>query len=229
MNVIPLITTIVSTVFVVLLIRQFKDRRKIHQLVWTIAMSFYAITAFAEFLMNPELLGINESIFRLYYVLAAPLVGLLGAGVLFLLVQKKIANGYLLITIILSFLLVITGSSTPLDQSIFLSSFNSGLGLALRDATKAFPMSVRIYSIILNSVGGMILILGALYSYIKDRSRYYNIFLFLGALMPSLGGFFFGILENPDVFLEFELLGTIFLFIGFYLSDIYVRKTQHDD
>jgi hypothetical protein len=226
MNIIPLITTLIALVFTTLLFRQYLQRKKIHQILWTVAMLFYSITAFMEFLMSPEILGLDIVSFKIYYILAAPLVGLLGAGVVYLLIKRKIAHGFLGFVIIFSVLLAISGILTPLNQDIFTDSLSAGIAEGLKDASRAFPYSVRIYAILLNSIGGMVLLIGALYSYIRDRKRRYNLLLFLGALFPMLGGFMMGILNNPIIFFEFELLGTVFLFLGFVFSDRYLKKQK---
>ncbi|MFQ6075342.1 MAG: hypothetical protein ACE5Z5_04300 [Candidatus Bathyarchaeia archaeon] len=179
-----------------------------------------------EFLMNTDVMGASVSIFRVYYILAAPLVGLLGAGVVYLLVRRRVAKYFLAFVVVLSIGLAITGLTTPLDESIILESFSGELGEAFRTASHAYPMTVRIFSIILNSVGGTILIGGALYSYLRDRSRTYNLLIALGAVMPMIGGSALGFFGNPDVFFEFELGGTVFLFLGFLFSDRYIRARE---
>ena len=55
----PLLTTIVSFAFFVLLVRQYLQRHKIHQLLWTVAMLFYSASALMEFLMNSDVMGAN--------------------------------------------------------------------------------------------------------------------------------------------------------------------------
>jgi len=225
-NYYPLLTTIVAAIFTLLLARQFVKRRKIHQILWTVAMLFYALTAFMEFLMNDDLMGANATVFRIYYVLAAPLVGLLGAGVVYLLARKRIADYFLGFVVVLSFGLVITGLTTSIDESVIVESFSGELAEGFRAATHAYPMTVRIFSIILNSVGGTILIGGALYSFIRDRSRTYNLLIFIGGLLPMIGGSLMGLLGDPNLFFEFELGGTVFLFLGFIFSDIYLKKRE---
>lgn len=226
MNYFPLITSLVAFTFTLLLARQYVQRRKIHQFLWVIAMLFYGISAMIEFLMNSDVMGANVAIFRVYYILAAPLVGLLGAGVVYLLVKRSFANYFLVFVIILSMGLAITGLTTSLDESIIIESFSGELGEAFRAAVHAYPMTVRVFSIILNSVGGTVLIGGALYSYIRDRSRTYNLLIALGGLLPMIGGSAIGFFRNPDVFFEFELGGTIFLFLGFIFSDRYIRARE---
>lgn len=185
-------------------------------------MLFYAISALLEFLMNPDLMGANMSVFRVYYVLAAPMVGLLGAGVFYLLVKKRIANYFLIFVIGLSVGLVITGLTAPLDASVILNSFGGELAEGFRAASHAYPMYVRIFSIILNTVGGIILIGGAFYSFARDRSRTYNILIAIGGILPMVGGSALGFFGNPNVFFELELGGTIFLFLGFVFSMRYI-------
>ncbi len=189
-------------------------------------MLFYALSALMEFLMNDGLMGANANVFRVYYILAAPLVGLLGAGVVYLLVRRQFANYFLGFVVILSAGLVIAGLATPIDQSVINESFSGELAEGFRAATHAYPMSVRIFSIILNSVGGTVLIGGALYSFLRDRTRTYNLLIFVGGLLPMIGGSLMGLLGDPNLFFEFELGGTIFLFLGFVFSDVYIRKRE---
>ncbi len=224
-NYIPLITTIVASVFTILLLWQYLHRKKIHQLVWTTAMALYAISAFAEFLANPDYIGPSIPLIRIYYVSAGPLVGLLGAGVLYLLVKRKFANIYLGVVIALSLFLFVGGMLANLDSAKIEAGFQKGLPEGFREASTSFPFpTARLPFILLSSTGGTVLVGGALYSFIRDRSRVYNIPLLLGGLLPSLGGTLLGILNSADVFFEFELAGTVFLFTGFVMSMRYIGK-----
>jgi hypothetical protein len=223
-NFLPLMTTIVAFAFFVFLVRQYVQRRKTHQLLWTVAMLFYSASALMEFLMNSDVIGANVSLFRVYYILAAPLVGLLGAGVMYLLVRKTFARAFLGFVVIFSLALAVTGLLTPLNATTFAKSFTGPLANSFMSASDAYPMSVRVWAIVLNSVGGLALILGALYSFVRDRSRTYNVFLIIGGILPMAGGSLLGLLNYPDVFFEFELGGTIFLFLGFLLSSRFISK-----
>ena len=81
---------------------------------------------------------------------------------------------------------------------------------------------------ILNITGAIFLIGGSLFSYVRDRSRTYNIPLVLGGIFPSLGGASLGFFNNANIFFEFELAGTILLFLGFILSMRYLRRPTDD-
>jgi len=224
MNIFPLFTTVVALAFTVSLYRQYLRRRKTHQLLWTIAMLFYGVAALMEFLMNGDILGPSVVAFKVYYVLSAPLVGLLGSGVMYLLVDRRKAEIFTAVMGLLSVVLIVTGMIEPLNQSTLEEAFNGPLGEAFRQAVHAYPMSVRRYAIVINIVGGLTLILGALYSYLIDRRRRYNILIFIGGILPMIGGSMLGIFGNPNLFFEFELLGTAFLYAGFIYSDRFIKE-----
>ncbi|MCW4050097.1 MAG: hypothetical protein NWE89_10225 [Candidatus Bathyarchaeota archaeon] len=226
MNIFPLLTTIVAAAFTAALYQQYRRRGKIHQLLWTFAMAFYAIAAFMEFLMNGDIWGPSVIAFKVYYVLSAPLVGLLGAGVMYLLVDKKKADIFTAIMGVLSLALIVTGFIEPINQITLVEAFDGPLGEAFHQAIHAYPMSVRRYAIAINIVGGLVLILGAAYSFLKDRRRTYNLLIILGGLLPGMGGTLMGLLGDPNLFFEFELLGTVFLYAGFIYSDRFIQVRE---
>ncbi|MHA1290394.1 MAG: hypothetical protein ACTSPB_23685 [Candidatus Thorarchaeota archaeon] len=226
MNILPLFTTIVAGAFTYSLWKQYRERKKIHQLLWTLAMLFYAVAALMEFLMNADLLGPSVLAFKVYYVLSAPLVGMLGAGVVYLLARKRIADVFTGLMVVLSVALLVTGFMEPIDQQVLVEAFQGPLGEAFHDAVHAYPMSVRRYAIIINIIGGLVLIGGALWSYVKDRRRTYNLWIFLGGLMPMIGGSALGFFHEPNLFFVFELIGTILLYWGFILSDRFIKDRE---
>lgn len=226
MNILPLFTAIVAGAFTFSLWRQYTERRKIHQLLWTIAMLFYAVAALMEFLMNRDLFGPSVWTFKVYYVLSAPLVGMLGAGVVYLLARKRVADIFTAVMAILSIALLITGAIQPIDQAVLVEAFQGPLGEAFHDAIHAYPMSVRRYAIVINIVGGLVLIGGALWSYLKDRRRTYNLWIFLGGLMPMIGGSALAFFHEPNLFFVFELAGTVLLYWGFILSDRFIKDRE---
>jgi len=226
MNFLPLLTAIVAFAFTVALARQYIERRKFHQILWTFAMLFYGIAALMEFLMNPDVLGPSVIAFKVYYILSAPLVGLLGAGVMYLLASKRIADIFLAFIVLLSVALLVTGFMTPLDEAIIVEAFEGPLGEAFHAAVDAYPMTVRRYAIITNIVAGLALILGALYSFLKDRRRTYNLLIFVGGVMPMIGGSALAFFDEPSLFFLFELVGTVFLYLGFIYSDRFIKARE---
>ena len=122
--------------------------------------------------------------------------------------------------------LVATGLTAPLDASAFVNGFSGGLAQGIRAASSLYPMTVRVFAIVLNSVGGLALIVGALYSFLRDMSRTYNLFIAVGGVLPMAGGALLGFFESSDLFFGFELGGTVFLFLGFLLSARYIARRE---
>jgi hypothetical protein len=221
---IPLITTLISAVFTVLLLRQYMQRKKRHQLIWTVSLALYSLTAFMEYLANPDILGPSLLLIKFYYAGTGPMVGLLGAGVLYLLASRRWSGIYLALVLALSAIVVVFTVSAQIPSAEIQSAFNAGLPQGFRTIVKDLPMTARTPTMILNITGAIFLIGGSLFSYIRDRSRTYNIPLFLGGIFPSLGGASLGFFNNVDIFFEFELAGTILLFLGFILSVRYLGR-----
>lgn len=176
-----------------LLLHQFIQRRKIHQFLWTIALLFYGTSTLMELLMNPDVLGFNVILFSIFYITATSLVGLLGAGQLYLIVKHKVSHIFLAFVIIMSISLLLALIFTPFPTGL---SFTGELGEDIRVISNGYPISVRVYAIILASVGGTFFLVGSLYSFIRDKSRYYVLFFAIGALMPMFRNVPFGVLRK---------------------------------
>jgi hypothetical protein len=176
--------------------------------------------------MNGDVFGPSVLAFKIYYVLAAPLVGMLGSGVVYLLASKKVAKVFTAIMVVLSIALLVTGAIEPIDQNLLVEAFQGPLGEAFHDAVHAYPMTVRRYAIVINIVGGLVLIGGALWSYLRDRRRTYNLWIFLGGLMPMIGGSALAFFHEPNLFFVFELAGTALLYWGFILSDRFIKARE---
>jgi hypothetical protein len=91
-------------------------------------------------------------------------------------------------------------------------------------AVSAFAAVPRNLTMILNSLGAVLVVGGGLFSFVVDRRRYYALLIAAGALMNAIGGILLGVLGIPDVFFYFEFLGIIFLFLGFLLSSRFVTR-----
>jgi hypothetical protein len=223
-NYIPFVTSIFSLIFTGLLIRQYAQRRRRHQMIWAGAMALYSMTALMEFLANPDALGPSLLLIKVYYAGTGPMVGLLGAGVLYLLVARRWSNIYFASVVVLSALVLFFTFSAEISPPEIHSAFNSGLPQGFRLVVSRFSMMARLPTMFLNVTGAIFLIGGALFSYVRDRGRSYNIPLALGGILPSLGGSALGFYNNADIFFELELAGTILLFTGFVLSMRYLSK-----
>jgi len=211
----PLATSIISALFAVLVGMQYLQRRKRHQLIWTIALIMFFLTSLLGFLSQPEIMGGNVPLYKLYYVLAAPMVALLGAGTLYLLTHKPFGKYFLVYIIIVFIPFAALVSTSSIDPNKLTEGFEKIGGAAM-------PSNVRIFSPLFTIPGSIFLIGGALYSFWLDRTRNYNLLIAIGGVFPLLGGTIqrFG---DPTFLSIFHTIGTLLLFIGFVLSREYVR------
>lgn len=86
--VMPLLSSVLSFVFFVLLADQWRERRRPYQLVWAIGMLWYAVSAGTEFLGGA--FGWSEFLYRTWYLIGAVWVaGWLGLGTMFLLAKTR--------------------------------------------------------------------------------------------------------------------------------------------
>ncbi len=218
-----LISALVSIIFLSILIKQYINQRKKHQLIWVSALAMWFFTTLLLFLAEPEILGWNPLMYKAFYVFSAPLVALLGVGSLFLLTHKNWGKYFLIYSIIISAAMIILGLTSNIQEEL-LTSGPEIAGLAM-------PQYVRLISPFLTVPGGLLLIGGAIYSYWLDRTRHYNLLIFVGGLSPFLGGIrarladttFFSFVD-PQSFSILQLFGVILLFLGFVLSIEYQKS-----
>jgi hypothetical protein len=89
----PLASSILSFVFFILLIDQWRTRRRPYQLIWAIGMLWYAISAGTEFLGGA--FGWNSVLYRAWYLIGAVWVaGWLGLGTAFLLARTRFGYAF---------------------------------------------------------------------------------------------------------------------------------------
>src|SRR3989304_10435151 len=79
---IPLITTLVSLFFTASVFRQYSQRKKIYQFIWGTGLLIFSFTTLLEFIS--EIYGWTIPMYRVYYVLIASLVAILGLGTVYL-------------------------------------------------------------------------------------------------------------------------------------------------
>lgn len=220
---IPLATTVVATVFTFMIAKQYRSRHRLYQLIWVAAMTLYALGAFMEFTMSYA--GMSTFLFKVYYLSVGPQVGLLGSGVIYLL-SPRLGRYALGLVAVLAIALVAIGSTANIDlsgaQSASSTSVMSGISLGLN----AFPADAGALTMALNSLGAILFLGGALFSFAANRKRVYALVLFAGGLMNTIGGILLGVLNNSDAFLEFEFAGVVLLFLGFLMSYRFVKRGE---
>ncbi len=90
--VLPLLSSLLSFVFALFLVDQWRERRKPYQLIWALGMLWYGISAGTEFWGGAY--GWSETVYRLWYLFGAVYVAAwLGLGTIFLLGKTRFGYG----------------------------------------------------------------------------------------------------------------------------------------
>lgn len=159
----PALTAALGFVFSGLLLRQWLDRRKPHQLAWFVGFEMYAVAAVME--AWSEATGAwDPGMYRVYIVLAASLVGFLGLGSLYLVAGKRpwIGHIYLALTLVCLAAFLYGTMTVTLDATKLVAGITVG-GMPLGDA-RTFP---RAWSLFFNIPGSLLLIGASAYSVVK--------------------------------------------------------------
>jgi len=122
--VLPFLSSALSFIFAVFVADQWVRRRQSYQLVWTIGLLWYGISAGTEFLGG--LLGWSEPLYRTWYLIGAIYVaGWLGLGTVYLLAKTRFGYAF-------AFSLVLAGLFTFLSEAKY-RELGRGAGHLLRD------------------------------------------------------------------------------------------------
>jgi hypothetical protein len=105
----PLLSSLLSFVFALFLLDQWLERRRSYQLIWTIGMVWYGLSAGTEFLGGA--FGWSEGLYRAWYLIGAVYVAAwLGLGTMFLLGKTRFGYGA-------AFSVLLAGLFTVLSQA----------------------------------------------------------------------------------------------------------------
>jgi hypothetical protein len=186
----PLATAVLGFVYVGLLLAQYLKRRRMHQLMWAIGFLFYAVAAVME-AWSESTGRWDATVYRIYIVLAASLVGFLGNGTLYLIAKKHLWGDAYLAFNVLAVAVFLYGTFTAqLDVAKLIPGITVG-GQAL-GASLSFP---RVMSFFFNIPGSLLLLGGSAWSVVKfwgKRAYRYrawgNVLIFIGTLLIAGAG-----------------------------------------
>jgi len=199
--VVSLGATGVSLVFAVLVLNQWLSRRKPFQLAWSVGLGMYAVAAATQFFA--EAYAWTPEIYRVYYLVAAPLVAVLGAGSVFLLSRRA---GYL-------FVLYTAILFVGFAWLVFTAPVNTEALAQPVPAGEGFAPNVRIWSPLFTVPGSVALVGIAAYSFWKTRMRF-SAWIAIGALVVAAGGLL-SHLRIPWALYLGEFVGIAVMFWGF--------------
>jgi len=155
-------TAVLGFVFFGLVLWQYIQRRRMHQLAWAIGLFLYALAAAME--TYSESSGTwHPFIYRIYIVIAASLVGFLGLGTLYLVARRRRwGDAYFVFLVVCMVVFFIGTFTATLDTARLVPGITVG-GQALGPSL-SFP---RVMSLPINISGTLLLFGGALWSIIR--------------------------------------------------------------
>ncbi len=218
----PLLASVVSFLFTLMVLDQFLHKYKTYQIVWTIGLFLFSVASFAQFLGTANGWQSDTNYYRLWYICGAMgTSAYLGMGTIFLIARRKLAVGTLIgltIAFIVAAVLVFTAPVEVTALPLVSTEEVKGTG---------FPSYVRLLTPFFNIFGAGFLAFGAAQSawvFWSKRIKLYrvvsNCCIFGGAMAASAAGTIerFHLANGADAFSLATLLGVTLIFIGFLIS-----------
>lgn len=219
MNLIPLLSTIVTFVFTISVFRRYLAKGGTHLLVWSIGLLFYGLGTLTEVLLG---LTYHDLLLRIWYLCGAMLTAAwLGQGTVYLLFRRKnMANGMTLVLAVCSAAAILLVLLAPITSAA--AAFNPSLPVSTQYKEILVRSSgIIVLTIFLNIYGTLTLVGGAMYSgYLFWRKSVLlnrvigNILIAAGALAPALAGSLVKAGLVDGLYFS-ELIGAILMYIGF--------------
>jgi len=208
MWIVALVSCVIGIAFTWVVLKQYLERRRPYQLFWSIGLAMFALATFGEFIGNA--FGWSVPIYKLYYFAGVALPGFFGVGTVYLMTREKPALGhvYAAATILVALLFLIRVAGAELNVPAL-----EAAGFAPNHAEIMPASARRPYSVLLSAVGGVVLIAGALYSWLRHGLTY-NRLIALGGFIFVIGGMFASRLEIPELMPFTNLLGIILIYLG---------------
>jgi len=209
----PFLTAVTGFVFTYLLLKQYVERRKPHQLAWAGGMFLYAAAAVIE-AYSEYSQGWNPLVYRFYYVMAAVLVLYLGLGTVYLMFKKRIwGHIYLAYTLILTAFFLYASLTADLVTANLVPGITVG--------GTAMDTTVRLFSFACTIPGTLALLGGAILSVIKFAAKkeyayrmWANVLIAAGTISIATAGALARRGEAVGLY-PAEMLGAALLLWGF--------------
>ncbi len=202
---------LLAVIFALALMSRYRERRAPFYLWWTFSFAFYTLAYITE----ATSVKTHWTLFpyQLYIIASATLVGTMSVGTSYLAFPKALARGY-------------AGFITILFLSLTVSVFVvppviHGSWLALNGGKGGIVGLTQVIYIIMASLGGTIVVVGAAWSWWKTR-RHYNLLIAAGAIVAGIGGTLASQGVGLSILPAMNILGLVLIFLGY----VYSRSSQ---
>jgi hypothetical protein len=223
-----LVATLISAAFAGTLWLQYRVKPRPYLLVWSVALAFYAIAALTEVIGAAN--GWNPLLYRTYYYFGAIiLVGLLALGSIYLLFPRfsRIALWVLIVLAAIG-LAGVVGAQL---QAVKLDTHQVPDADTIRAQGGLFNVAAILMAALINSVGSVILIGGALWSAYSAwrkggaQSRLVaNILIAAGAFIVAGASTLTRLFHVYDLFYVGQAIGVLVMFGGFLAAQRAPRR-----
>ncbi|MGQ0536488.1 MAG: hypothetical protein ACT4PT_10495 [Methanobacteriota archaeon] len=200
--VLPFAAGIVGAGFAAVVLR---GARRPETFAWGAGLACFSVASFVEAAVASQ--GWTVPLYRLYFPLTAVLVGLLGTGTLYLSRDRRWGHAMLAVVLVGGLVAGVGQFFVPLEDAVLAEEgVDAGLG-----AVHGPP---RWAAAVVNVVGGLALIFGAVLSWWRRRVPGL-LFIAVGALLPFAGGSLSS-LGISDERIVLQALGIFVMFLGFF-------------
>jgi NADH:ubiquinone oxidoreductase subunit K len=215
----PAATAVLGFIFFGLVFRQYLARRRMHQLAWSVGLLMYAIAAAME-AWSERSGQWDPSVYRIYIVLAASLVGFLGLGTLYLVGrERRWGDLYLGFLLVCMAIFLVGAFTAELDTTKLLPGITVG-GQAL-GPSGSFP---RVMSLPINITGSLLLFGGAAWSVWRFARRrefgyraWANVLIAAGAAILAALGSRARLGDTTGLYAA-EMVAAVLMLAGFLLA-----------
>jgi hypothetical protein len=215
----PLLATVISAAFAATLWRQYRRRPRAYLAAWAVALAIYAVAALTEVIGAAS--GWNPLLYRIYYFFGGiTVVGVLALGTIYLLAPRfgRVAL-WLLVVLAAIGLAGIVGARL---QPGLLDTHQVPSVDTIRLEQGIFNVVAILMAAVLNIVGSVILIGGALWSAYgawrrgSAQSRLVaNILIAGGAFIVAGASTLFRVFHVYELFYVGQAIGVLVMFGGF--------------
>ena len=224
----PLVATLISAAFAITLWVQYRAKPRPYLLAWSVAMGVYALAALTEVIGAAA--GWNPLLYRIYYFAGGiTVVGILALGSVYLLAPRfgRTALAALL-TLAGIGLAGILGASLQVG---LLDTHQVPSADVIKVQHGVFNVAAILMAAILNIVGSVILIGGAVWSFFSMLLRgappsrlYGNILIAAGAFIVAGASTLFRLFHVYDLFYVGQAIGVLVMFGGFLAAQRVPRR-----
>jgi len=215
----PLVATVISAAFAATLWRQYGRKPRPYLLAWSVALAVYAVAALTEVIGASA--GWDPLLYRIYYYFGGiTVVGILALGTIYLLAPRFGQAGlWVLIGLAAIGLAGIVGATL---QPGLLDTHQVPSADTIRLEHGTFNVLAILMAAVLNSVGSVILIGGALWSAYGAWRRggaqsrlVANILIAAGAFIVAGASTLFRVFHVYELFYVGQAIGVLVMFGGF--------------